>query len=358
MKTKYKTAKVKAEDTATIINHLDSCVIRHPNLEAAYKLVQRTIKGNQNQIENKHTIIIGESGCGKSTLMDIYHANHCPQIKDFELGSRLDQPAIFASVPSPVSPRTMSAELVKSTGDFTGLTQTAYRLTERFKQTVNHSNIEVVFLDEFQHLISLGVKNRTQSKTGRLRESLDWLKSLTNKTDTTFVLTGMPELLYLIHSDPQMARRFPITHFLSPFNPPSSTDTGLANFADEILLKASEIELQIHDSTYFSEIDYFDENSDDALRLYAATQGSPSKVKQLIIDAARIAYEENKREIRMTHFAKALEQQEQASVEAKKAAEQRLKLRSKHSQITQGDFTNAFIMKLDQIRLLIDDLAA
>lgn len=360
MKTKYKTSKVKAEDIAAIKSHLAKSVIHHPELDAAYHLVKHTIEGNRDLTENRHAIIIGEAGCGKSTLMDLYQTEHCPQIRDdeYKLGSRVDMPAILASVPSPVTPKAMSAELLKATGDYTGLAQTSHRLTERLKNNINHSSIEVVFLDEFQHLLSLGNKNRINGHTARLRESLDWLKSLTNNTDVTYVLTGMPELLYLIHSDPQMARRFPFTHYLGPFNPPSSTDSGLANFADDLLLKSSEIELQAHDSTYFTEIDYFDENPNDALRLYAATQGSPSKVKQLIIDAACIAYQGNKRKIGMTHFAKALEKQERASTEAREAAEKRLELRLKQVGKIQDGFSNPFTEKLELIRRLIDDLAA
>lgn len=350
MTTKYRTQQIINQDIATIKGHLTDIIIRHPNLDAAYNLVKSTIDDNRFLSENKHAIIIGEAGCGKSSLIDLYQADYHEEIHEFTLGTRTNSPAIFSSVPSPVTPKSMSAELLKAIGDRTGLSQTSYQLTERLTYHIQNSQTKVVILDEFQHLLSLGTKNRTQSLSTRLRESMDWLKSLTNKTDATYVLMGMPELLYLIQADPQMSRRFANTHYLGPFIVPSKEENQLSIFADELLLKTSEIVLKVYDSTYFQEIDYFQDHPDDAFRLYAATEGRPSKVKQLIIDAACIAYKAKVREINMSHFATALDRQERASQEAKKMASDMQAIRVKQASKETGVFINPFTEKLDSIR--------
>ena len=350
MKSKYKTEKVVVQDLAIIKQYLGDTIIRHPLLDTGYELIQKTINDNRYLSENKHVIIIGEAGCGKSSLIDLYQAEHLSETRTFELGCQLESQAIFTSVPSPVTPKSMSAELLKAIGDRTGLSQTSYQLTERLVYQINHSNIEVVFLDEFQHLLSLGTKSRTQSISTRLRESMDWLKSLTNKTDVTYVLMGMPELLYLIQADPQMARRFTNTHYLGPFCEPSSTDNNLSVFADELLLKASELQLQVHNSTYFREIDYFQDYNNDAIRLYAATQGSPSNIKQLIINAACTAYLAGSREINMSYFTQALDLQERATQEAKRTADKRRIIQLKKSSGLTEEYINPFTENIDAVR--------
>ena len=358
MSKKYRTEKVEAQDLVTIQETLSNLIIRHGALEEAYQLIEQTIESNRYLSENKHVIIIGESGCGKSTLMDIYQADHCPVVEEFQLGSRANIPAIFASVPSPVTPRSISVELIKATGDETGLTQTAQRITERLCLNIQASKTQVVFLDETQHLLSLGSKSNKQTITTRLRESLDWIKSLTNKTGATYVLLGMPELLDVISADEQLARRFTNTFYLSPFTPPGEENDLMINFANELLLQTTEIMLEVEDSEYFTNIDFFHKHPDRAKRLYTATRGTPSRIKELVINAACIAYMNKSRKIKMGHFAKAFENLEKTSLEAEKAARMLQKLKLRASQNVDADYVNPFVINMDRIEQKLSDLAA
>ncbi len=355
MTVKFRTEKVVAQDLATIQETLSSIIIRHQGLLDAYELIDKTIDTNQYLSENRHVIIIGESGCGKSTLMDMYKDDHCPSIEEFQLGTQANIPAIFASVPSPVTPRSMSVELIKATGDKTGLNQTAQKITDRLCVNLKGSKTRAVFMDESQHLLSLGGDSKKQVISTRLRESLDWIKSMTNKTGATYVLLGMPELLDVIRADDQMARRFTNTIYLGPFSPPSNENKLMVKFTDDLLLQTSEIILEVYDDEYFKEVDYFNDHPNDAKRLYAATKGSPSQIKLLVINAACIAYLEESRTIDMSHFAKAFENLEKASKEAEKAAlflqELKLKIYEKKGR----DYVNPFTLELDEIEHQLSD---
>lgn len=189
--------------------------------------------------------------------------------------------------------------------------------------------------------------------SSRLRESLDWIKSLTNKTNCTFVLMGMPDLLDIVRSDDQLARRFTNTHYLSSFEEPSSDNHTMVSFADELLLASSEISLSTSDGPYFKEIDYFYDNLDDARRLYAATDGNPSKLKTLAINAACLAYSEDSHAIRMSHFSKAFNDLEMASTNAKKAAAIQQKLKARKIQKELPDFINPFNLPINQLDFLL-----
>jgi ABC-type dipeptide/oligopeptide/nickel transport system ATPase component len=351
----YKTPDTAATDLEVIKRGLSSEIVRHPSITDAYQLVEQTIADNKHIAENKHAVIIGESGCGKSSLMDLYRDDHCTDDVTFRLGSRLDIPAIFSSVPSPVTPKSMSVELLKAIGDKTGLTQTSLQLTERLIFHINHSNVKVVFLDECQHLLSLGVNNKRQVTSTRLRESLDWIKSLTNKTEATFVLTGMPDLLDIINADDQLARRFTNTYYLGPFECPDNDNSLLAAFADELLLHAIDIELSVFDSSYFKDVVYFQDEPDEALRLYAATKGNPSNIKNLVTNACCIAYSEKSREINMTHFTKAFEKLEKANQAAKRTAATKQKLKLKQKARQQEKFSNPFSITMNQLEYLVYD---
>jgi hypothetical protein len=358
MTEKFPTENVAAQDLATIQETLSSLIVRHQGLQDAYDLINKTIDTNQYLSENRHVIIIGESGCGKSTLMDMYQGDHCPSIEEFQLGTQANIPAIFASVPSPVTPRSMSVELIKATGDKTGLTQTAQRITERLCVNLKGSKTRVVFMDECQHLLSLGGNSKKHVISTRLRESLDWIKSLTNRTAATYVLLGMPELLDVIRADDQLARRFTNTVYLGPFHPPRDKDSLMIKFTDDLLLKTSEIILELYDDEYFKEIDYFQDHLDDAIRLYAATKGSPSQIKLLVINAACIAYSEESRKIEMSHFSKAFENLEKASIEAEKAALASQEMKLKINENKGRDYINPFTLKLNLVENQLSELAA
>jgi ABC-type dipeptide/oligopeptide/nickel transport system ATPase component len=353
MNAKTNNETMKQENMAEIIKHLSLSVIKHDKIAEGYRLIEDTINNNQFINENQHAVIIGESGCGKSTLMDLYQSENCPTSNEFQLGIRRDVPAIFSSVPSPVTPKSMSVELLKSLGDTSGLNQTARQLTDRLVHHIQHSNIKVIFLDECQHLLSLGSQNKNQTISGRLRESIDWIKSLTNKTNTTIVLLGMPELLDIIKADFQLARRFTNTHYLCPFNEPDESNDVMVKFADNFLLDASEITFDADETNYFTEIDYFCDNPEHAERLFLATEGNPSKIKALIIKAVCTAYDEGSHHIQMAHFEKAFQKLEQASIEAKKAARLELKRKAKKVQRQDDSFQNPFSLPMNEVQYLI-----
>lgn len=353
MSNKIKTEKVIQENTAEIIKRLSSSVVQHDKLITGYQLIEETISNNHFINENQHAVIIGESGCGKSTLMDLYQAQHCTNQNEFQLGIRTDVPAIFSSVPSPVTPKAMSVELLKSLSDTTALNQTARQLTDRLVHHIKHSNIKVIFLDECQHLLSLGANNKKKNITSRLRESIDWIKSLTNKTSATIVLMGMPELLDIIKADFQLARRFTNTHYLCPFEEPSEDNTVLVDFADNFLLDASDITFQGDKTPYFTEIEYFTDDPESAKRLFLATEGNPSKIKTLLIKAVCIAYAQHSHHIKATHFEQAFQQLEEANLKAKRSASVAQLSKVKKSQKDIGEFQNPFSLPINQVEHLL-----
>lgn len=283
---------------ARIKKVLSEAIIEHTILRKAVKAVGRAIRDNANYSEPRHLIIVGESGCGKTTVCDTIAAQHVTFDAEFKLGVQRKVGALMMSIPSPVTPRSMAAELLRELGITRALHGNTRELTEELLILLKQCDVEVVILDEFQHLLSVGSSMPAGSSCKKLREVQDWVKSLIVKSGITFVLLGLPETTALVWSEPQLRRRFNQIYRLRPFPQPTQKDPGeLPLFADDLL------GLALQKLTCFDDVVEFSGQLDHAERLYFATGGNPSHVKQLIIDAARRAFRRGSRAITLGDFA-------------------------------------------------------
>ena len=297
--------KALSPDIKNILRSISETVVNHPILADAYGGICKTMLENEAYSERSHLLILGESGCGKSTLCDMIATKFGPVDREFHLGLHLDQTALIASLSSPLTPRFIAKTLLRALGHQGSLAGTSDTLTDRLLTTLKQCGTKLIILDETQHLQALGITGNGYSH--KLRESLDWIKSLISKTSITFVLMGMPTLLELIEADEQLARRFSTVYYLKPFGVPFETDSDRGNrvyenrlgiFVDALLERACEL-------PYFDEHDTFANNIPNAARVYLATAGTPARISKLVIKAAQVAYESQVRRITIEHFAKA-----------------------------------------------------
>jgi len=340
---------VLSDPEKNIIETLSTRVIMHSRLQEARALMQCVATENQSLSEPRHAILIGEAGCGKSTLLDMIVDELPPKEEAFTLGIRTQQTILVLSLPSTITPRSMAIQMLRALGDQTTLNGTCQELTERLVHYIRQCNVQLVFLDEFQHLLALG-RGTANGANKRLVEARNWIKSIINATHVTFVLMGMPETLTLIESEPQLERRFTHLYTLEPFNVPSKADLQMVQFADA-LMSATVTDLGFRSAEWFSS------RPDDAMRLYVATSGVPSTIKDLIIRAALIAHRQGDGDISMVHFAQAFSRAKQARLEMEAARLRRDKRRNLVSAL-EGRVLNPFAAKSDEIRPLVLMLAA
>lgn len=208
----------------------------------------------------------------------------------------------------------------------------------------------MIFLDEFQHLLALG-RGSVQGANQHLLAARNWIKSVIVATHVTFVLMGMPETLALIDDEPQLERRFTHLLHLSPFEPPSEKQKGMVEFVDD-LLAAAVVELNL-----FTNAELFESDEDNAIRLYAATQGVPSTIKDMVIRAALVAYRRPSKVITMDDFANAFVELRQARLEVK-AAQLKQEKRLSLAKAVEGRVVNPFCAKDDELQAIIVQMAA
>lgn len=333
-----------------LIGQLSANIVMHADLIRARDAIRDVVAENAELSEPRHVILIGDSGCGKSTLLDLIRAAHPPKEECFQLGLRLQQTILSLSLPSSITARTMAIAMLRALGDQSSLNGTCQELTERLIRYIKQCNVKVVFLDEFQHLLALG-RGSLQGANQRLLAARNWIKSVIVATHVTFVLMGMPDTLALIDDEPQLERRFTHLLHLSPFRAPSESERGMVQFADD-LLAAAVLELSL-----FSDAELFESNEDNAIRFYAATQGVPSTIKDLVIRAALAAYRRGSKVITMADFASAFAELRQARLEVK-AAQIRQEKRLSFAKAVEGRVVNPFCAKAEELRPIIYQMAA
>lgn len=151
-------------------------------------------------------LLIGPSGAGKSTLIEHYESLY-PRVHEAE-GTRI--PVLRVSVPSSPSAKSLAEAILVALKDPKAHRGTASEKTERIEALLVRCGVELILLDEFQHLIY------TPALTG-FRDVTDWLKRLISNTNVGIVACGLPEAALVVESNEQLARRFSARIQLTPF---------------------------------------------------------------------------------------------------------------------------------------------
>lgn len=279
---------------------MSEIVVKHPDLLAAEKAIEDSIVTSPYETEPNNILVTGDSGLGKTTLCKIIMENHPTQKRDFKLGKRDLKPILAASLPSPVTPKSLASAMLSGLGQNNCEVGTTMSLTKRLGEYLSESGVQLIILDEFQHLYSVGAA-RHGDACRPLREVQDWIKSLLNNTKVPIVLVGMPECETLLNCEPQIARRFPYVFKLSPFS--MESDEKIQIFAE--FCNALSIEITNRVPGFGDFVDFSEPSHFNLYRLHAATEGKPSAIKSLMMKATHIALDENRPEVTLLEFAKA-----------------------------------------------------
>lgn len=282
-----------------IISAISEQIVLHDRLQGGVALIGQVVAENTALSEPRHCIIIGDAGCGKTTMLDILKSQMPQEEEVFRLGVRMNIPLLALSLPSHITPRSLAQQALRAVGITSGLNGTCFELTEQLCRYIKECNVKIVLLDELHHLLGLG-RRTPKGTNARLLAARNWIKSVINETQATFILMGMPEAHALVEDGDQLARRFTHLYNMDPFGVPSSQDTNLIDFVRELISN-------LVDLPYFDKVEIPAYTSDDAIRLFAATGGIPSRIKDLATAAALAAFRQNSRCITMEHFAQGFE---------------------------------------------------
>lgn len=151
-------------------------------------------------------LLIGPSGSGKSTLIEHYESFY-PRVHA-QGGTQI--PVLRVSVPSSPSAKSLAEAILTALKDPKAHRGTASEKTERIQWWLERCGVELILLDEFQHLYY-------SATLAVFRDVTDWLKRLISTTDVGIVACGLPEAALVVESNEQLARRFSARIQITPF---------------------------------------------------------------------------------------------------------------------------------------------
>lgn len=260
------------------------CII-HPRMNQIMKRLNECREWSKLAVEPECLLILGESGVGKTTIADKYLNENLP----IEFEDVTVIPVLKASIPIPATKKSVVSELLQKLGDRTPYKGTLHQQTSRLCHLLEMCRVEIIILDEFQHIID-------PDNERVLKSVADWLKILIEKSKLPIVLTGLPDSIKILSNNPQLRRRFSSQETLERFPITSSRDKK--NFAKVLQIIGEKI-------PYESELPLDDEKM--MRRFYVASKGLISRIMKIVRHAARDAEEKKTSVLTLKMFAAAYE---------------------------------------------------
>lgn len=260
--------------------------IIYPELEEIKRLLRGCQIRAHRRREPSCALVTGHQGVGKTTLYEYYAADY-PRV---ETDDGMLVPCLTASIPVPATVKGLVTALLEALGDADPEKGNIVTQTMRLKTLLKACETEIIFLDEFQHII-----DRDSEKV--LRTTADWLKNLINSTKIPVVLLGMPNCTRILDANPQLRRRFSIRRSIEPFAW-LKEENGKTDYPIRKLLKVIETKLPLEKASNLSDPDM-------AKRIYCASGGVIDSIMKLVRGSAELAIETQTEKITLELLAHA-----------------------------------------------------
>lgn len=249
------------------IKAIEEIYVGYPRVEDKVEKIKYIQEYSNIMSEPECLLITGDTGAGKSTIMDQHMTRYSKEITDTE--TRI--PILTSLIPAPASVKGVAEQLLYDLGDALATKGRTAAKTRRLCNYIKDCRVELIILDEFQHLI-----DRDSNRV--LRTVADWLKTIIIETGVPVVLLGMPEAEEVLNANPQLSRRFAHRYVLEPFEFDSAEEPSEFRH----FLKAIDDKLPFDKLSNLADID-------TAYKIYYATDGVVGYIMKLIRKAAAMA---------------------------------------------------------------------
>src|ERR1700690_2376306 len=150
---------------------IENIVIQSPGFKNIITRINECHERSKYTSEPRCLFITGETGYGKTTIGKFY-------AKDYPRVVKADGtivPVLRSTISSPATIKSMGTWLLRDLGDPMPDRGTTPSITMRLCKLIKECRVELLILDEFQHLI-----DKDTEKV--LKSSADWLKNILNDT--------------------------------------------------------------------------------------------------------------------------------------------------------------------------------
>jgi hypothetical protein len=172
-------------------------IIFHPIFKNIYQEMLKCHKLSQNSTKPECLCILGESGAGKTTVLEHYR-DKFPRLEEKE-GSII--PVLLVELPSGAKPKDVASKILFEMGDPFYDKGTEKTMRVRIVEYIETCGVELLILDEFNHLIDSDTKRV-------LQKVADWIKGLANTIKIPIILSGVPAAEKIFKVNIQLDTRF------------------------------------------------------------------------------------------------------------------------------------------------------
>lgn len=184
-------------DTMWQLKEFDEQYLPFPTFVTAKQAIDEALTMYRETGVARHMLILGEAGTGKSTLCKLMETQH-PRRR---LSDRDKIDVIAISVPPSANVGGVASAVLRALGDLWHERGTIASRTERIVTLCRECGIELMLIDEAQHLQDRGT-SRTHYMVG------DWVKDVIDQVSVPTVMLGLPRLELLLQTNEQLRRRF------------------------------------------------------------------------------------------------------------------------------------------------------
>ena len=260
------------------LEYFNDYIAVHPAMEAAMKNLDEMASG---LLDQRLILLLGAAGVGKSELLKLFIRRRISQRVEQMTNDPQRVPGIFIELEAPVTGSfsfvpfykealaTLGCVLPGKTLGFVdrlagrsvlrsihieaaGRKPSGEDLKARFTDSLMERKVEICGLDEAVNAFKSAVSLSEQQRDRIITDQANKIKSMVNKSQTTFALVGAFDFYQLTVGSAQLARRSQIVH-LQPYG---STEKDLVGFlvAFTDLLSQLPIEHDIDPSLHATEV--------------------------------------------------------------------------------------------------------
>lgn len=241
--------------------------VTYPRLRRIERKIEECRLWSQGVTDPHCMLIMGDSGVGKSSIIRRILKRHPPK----ELPEGRHIPVLVVTMPVPATIKFMATRILAQLGDPAATKGTLEDKTHRIYRYLKDCKVELIILDEFQHMI-----DRDSDKI--LQSVSDWLKNIISDAMLPVILVGLPSSVRILKSNPQLNRRFTAQETLEPFK----WDTKKHKQDYKKFLAALDAELPFQERSGL-------DTQEMAQRMFAATYGNVGTTMKIVRDAAHQA---------------------------------------------------------------------
>jgi type II secretory pathway predicted ATPase ExeA len=247
--------------------HVKSIIVEHHRYSYILEKVEEIHFFSKGSVKADSLFLSGRTGVGKTTLLEGYRDRYNRYVKD---GYTI-VPVLYNKVPVGATPKSVASSLLRSLGDPAYDKGTENSQTARLLHFIKKCQVEMIIIDEFQHLIDRETKHV-------LNKASDWVKSFCDDAGIPIILCGMPESHKIFDHNDQLDRRFTEKIEMLRFNYLTKED----QIEFRAFLKSIDEQLPFYNPSYLASKKMSD-------KIYYATNGVPYYVNKILLEATTLA---------------------------------------------------------------------